>query len=235
MFNKKFFIPLATIALLITACGGKGGKPTSKPSGKTSTSQAPAHVHDYEAVGTAVKNVDNKDVFLKECKSHDDKYIGIAFKDYSDTDLGFVADLSGYTSVPESLKNETKMMEKRCTVSWKINIDKAISGARIEFAAAATSSSSEHQEATLSDRYSAKANDGELAGWDVGSSTTYADVGLNPNSLTYISAQTVDLIAGENTIYLYQGNGGYRLLFGGEVRIHFTGDAVPVVSPDLVK
>ena len=245
MFNKKFFISLAALSLLVTACGGKGGDKTSdKPAGDstsgqpqqsttsnnpaTSTSQAPVHVHDYQAAGAAVKNADGKDVSLMECKDHDSRYIAIAFKDYSSTDLGFKTDLSEYTNVSEEVRNQTMMMEKKCTVSWKINLDKAITGAKLAFAAVSTNP--DQTEKTLSDRHSTKVNDGELTPWGVGS-MTYGEAGLNQTSLTYIEAQTIDLVEGENTISLYQGNGGYRLLFGGEVRIYYNSDAAPVEAP----
>ena len=243
MFNKKFFIPLAAFALLISACGGKGGASTSqKPSGNstsaqqpstsanpsTSTSQAPAHTHSYQAVGSAVKNADQKDVYLMECTDHDDKYIGIAFDDYSEKSADF-GSTSGYTGVPEDLRNESRLLAKNSTITWKINVDKAIQNAKLAFGAVYTGG--DHGTQTFEGKYTTKVNDGESIAWDLSSSLTYDDAGLSQTARAYLVVQTINLVEGENIITLGQGNGGYRLLFGGEVRIHYTGDAEPVEAP----
>ena len=260
MSKRKFLIPLAAFSLLfssLVACGGKGGdrsKSTSKPAdnstsqpagnsttsngggastsqgGNSTTSQQQAHEHDYELVaGSAAKNADDKDVYVKECKDHDDKYIGIAFDDYSEKSADF-GDTSGYTRVPEELRNESHLLAKGSTISWKINIDKAISGAKIAFGAVYTGS--DHGTQLLDGKYTAKVNDGEAKAWEVASDLTYDGAGLSQTARAYVTVLTADLVAGENTITLGQGNGGYRLLFGGEVRVHFSGDAKPV-TPEV--
>ena len=260
MSKRKFLIPLAAFSLLfssLVACGGKGGdksKSTSKPAdnstsqpagnsttsngggastsqgGNSTTSQQQAHEHDYELVaGSTAKNADDKDVYVKECKDHDDKYIGIAFDDYSEKSADF-GDTSGYTRVPEELRNESHLLAKSSTISWKINIDKAISGAKIAFGAVYTGS--DHGTQLLDGKYTAKVNDGEAKAWEVASDLTYDGAGLSQTARAYVTVLTADLVAGENTITLGQGNGGYRLLFGGEVRVHFSGDAKPV-TPEV--
>ena len=260
MSKRKFLIPLAAFSLLfssLVACGGKGGdksKSTSKPAdnstsqpagnsttsngggastsqgGNSTTSQQQAHEHDYELVaGSTAKNADGKDVYVKECKDHDDKYIGIAFDDYSEKSADF-GDTSGYTRVPEELRNESHLLAKSSTISWKINIDKAISGAKIAFGAVYTGS--DHGTQLLDGKYTAKVNDGEAKAWEVASDLTYDGAGLSQTARAYVTVLTADLVAGENTITLGQGNGGYRLLFGGEVRVHFSGDAKPV-TPEV--
>ena len=260
MSKRKFLIPLAAFSLLfssLVACGGKGGdksKSTSKPAdnstsqpagnsttsngggastsqgGNSTTSQQQTHEHDYELVaGSTAKNADDKDVYVKECKDHDDKYIGIAFDDYSEKSADF-GDTSGYTRVPEELRNESHLLAKSSTISWKINIDKAISGAKIAFGAVYTGS--DHGTQLLDGKYTAKVNDGEAKAWEVASDLTYDGAGLSQTARAYVTVLTADLVAGENTITLGQGNGGYRLLFGGEVRVHFSGDAKPV-TPEV--
>ena len=260
MSKRKFLIPLAAFSLLfssLVACGGKGGEKsqsTSKPAdnstsqpagnsttsngggastsqgGNSTTSQQQAHEHDYELVaGSTAKNADGKDVYVKECKDHDDKYIGIAFDDYSEKSADF-GDTSGYTRVPEELRNESHLLAKSSTISWKINIDKAISGAKIAFGAVYTGS--DHGTQLLDGKYTAKVNDGEAKAWEVASDLTYDGAGLSQTARAYVTVLTADLVAGENTITLGQGNGGYRLLFGGEVRVHFSGDAKPV-TPEV--
>ena len=160
-----------------------------------------------------------------ECVDKDDKYIAIAFDDYSEKSADF-GDTSSYTRVPEDLRNESRLLAKNSTISWKVTVDKAIEGAKLAFGAVYTGS--DHGTQLLAGKYSAKVNDGELTAWDVASDLTYDDAGLSQTARSYIVALTINLVAGENTITLQQGNGGYRLLFGGEVRIHYNSDAVPV-------
>lgn len=214
-----------------SAPDSKTSNPTSKssnPDSKSSEPPAPVHTHEYGDATVTVKNGDGKDVFVKECKDKDDKYIGIAFEDYSEKSADF-GDNSSYSSVPEELRNESYLLAKSSTITWKINIDKAISGAKIAFGAVCTSSS--HSDQTLSNKYQAQVNDGALTNWEFDSETTYGDVGFSTSARQYVSVLTADLVAGENTIILSQGNGGYRLLFGGEVRIHYNSDALPVNAP----
>lgn len=264
MLKKKFFIPLAALSLLIsTVAACNGGNKTSEPAGSSSeepktsepapssessvapSSEAPSsssseapHEHDYEAVGTAVKNADGKDVFLKECKSHDDKYIGIAFADFSSHSADFDSKLTQegqYGSVPEEIKSSGFLLKKNSTVTWKINVDKAITGAKLYFGCTMTSSSHSVQKGDENGtvKYSVKVNNGEMVDWAVSGDTTYADVGLeNTTDRVYVNFATVNLVAGENSIVLSQNNAGYRLIFGGEVRLHYTGDAKPVAAPE---
>ena len=201
--------------------------PASSDPAPSSSEPEPVHEHVYAQVGETVKNADDKDVKLYECEAKDSKYIGIAFADYSEKSADF-GDQSGYSSVPEAIRNASFLMAKQSSVTWKIDVDQAIENAKIAFCMVATSSADEHMTATLPNRYSASVNGAELAPWDFPSGTTYSDVGLNPNKQIYLEVLTANLKRGENTITLYQGNGGYRLLFGGEVRVYFEGDAKPV-------
>ena len=205
-------------------------QPSSQPSSESSSeasssSTQPVHEHTYEKAAVPVENSDKKTVKLMECVDKDDKYIAIAFDDYSEKSADF-GDTSSYTRVPEDLRNESRLLAKNSTISWKVTVDKAIEGAKLAFGAVYTGS--DHGTQLLAGKYSAKVNDGELTAWDVASDLTYDDAGLSQTARSYIVALTINLVAGENTITLQQGNGGYRLLFGGEVRIHYNSDAVPV-------
>ena len=244
MKRKTVLISLAALSLLFTGIVGCGNKPeekseepssvapttseTAKPSSSAAptTSEAPApHVHTYgDAIKTA-KNASGKDVFIKECADKDDKYIGIAFDDYSEKSAEF-GSTSSYNNVPEALRNESRLLAKNSTVTWKINVDKAIQNAELEFGVVYTGS--DHGTQTGADgstqKYSIKANDGEFQDWALGS-TTYDEAGLSQTARAYLKYGNINLVAGENTITLRQNNAGYRLLYGGEVRIHFTGDA----------
>lgn len=253
MKKKTVLISLAALSLLFSGIVGCGNKPeekseqpseapttseTAKPSseGKSSenkpsseakptTSEAPAHVHTYgDAIKTA-KNASGKDVFIKECVDHDDKYIGIAFDDYSEKSADFGSTAS-YNNVPTELRNESRLIAKNATVTWKINVDKAIENASLEFGVVYTGN--DHGTQTGADgstvKYSIKANDGEFQDWILGD-TTYDQAGLSQTARAYLKYGNINLVAGENTITLRQNNAGYRLLYGGEVRVHFTGDA----------
>ena len=176
--------------------------------------------HDWaETPSKTAKNADGKDVSLKECTRSDAKLISIAFDDYSAKSAEF-GSTSSYTSVPEDLRNSCHLLDKNSTISWKINVDREIKGAKISFAALATSSSHGDQEFT-DNKYQTRVNGGEYATWTLASGSTYADAGLVQDALTNITVFTADLVRGENTIELKQGGGGYRLLFGGEVRIEY--------------
>ena len=205
-------------------------QPSSQPSSESSSeasssSTQPVHEHTYEKAAVPVENSDKKTVKLMECVDKDDKYIAIAFDDYSEKSADF-GDTSSYTRVPEDLRNESRLLAKNSTISWKVTVDKAIEGAKLAFGAVYTGS--DHGTQLLAGKYSAKVNDGELTAWDVASDLTYDDAGLSQTARSYIVALTINLVAGENTITLQQGNGGYRLLFGGDVRIHYNSDAKPV-------
>ena len=204
---------------------------SSSAAPSSSSSAAPAHEHSYAKVGDSVKNADQKDVYLMECADKDDKYIGIAFDDFSEKSADF-GSTSGYNNVPEELRNSSKLLAKNSTVSWKVNVDKAISGAKLAFGVVYTGS--DHGTQTGADgsttKYSFKVNDGEFVDWALGS-TTYDEAGLSQTARAYLVYGEVNLVAGENVITLRQNNAGYRLLYGGEVRIHYSGDAKPVEAP----
>lgn len=227
-----------------TPASSESAKPSSSsvaPSSQTpassssvapsSSSAAPAHEHNYAKVGESVKNADGKDVYVMECADKDDKYIGIAFDDYSEASAAF-GSTSGYNNVPEELRNESKLLAKNSTISWKFNLDKAVSGAKLAFGVVYTGS--DHGTQTGADgstvKYSIKANDGDFVDWALGS-TTYDEAGLSQTARAYLVYGTIDLVVGENVITLRQNNAGYRLLYGGEVRVHYSGDAKPVEAP----
>lgn len=211
--------------------------PSSSSSSATpsSSSQAPAHEHSYAKVGESVKNADQKDVYVMECADKDDKYIGIAFDDYSsksaDFDSGATA--SKYKEVDADIIASSHMLAKGSSsanggsVTWKFNLDKAVTGAKIAFGVTSTYAS--HGTESCGEKYLVKVNDGEEKAWEA--TGTYDDIGLAPTKITYVVFSTSDLVAGENSITVIQGKEGYRLLFGGEVRIHYSGDAKPVEAP----
>ena len=172
------------------------------------------------------KNADGKDVTLKECSRNDAKCIAIAFEDWSTRSADF-GDTSGYSNVPEELRNSYHLLAKSSTMSWKFNVDKAITGAKISFDVVCTNSDQATTE-FADNRYQTKVNDGEFITWRSAPNNTYGDAGIKVGEIKTVVALTADLVAGENTIELKQGNGGYRLLFGGEVKIEYAGDAAPV-------
>ena len=196
-----------------------------------STSEAPAHEHSYAKVGDSVHNVDGKEVYLMECEAKDDKYIAIKFADYSAKDADFDADAkaSKYAEVDASIWEDAYMLAKTAntSISWKINVDKAIEGAKLEFGVTSTYAS--HGTESCDGKFAVKVNDGEAATWlPTGS---FNDNGVAPTKRTYLVFQNINLKAGENVITLSQVVTGYRWLFGGEVRVHYNTDAKPVEAP----
>ena len=254
MKKRSLLISVATMSLLMAGLIGCGGKPAdeskpvesqpatsqpAKPSSEApkSSSQAPAtsqpaaHVHSYAQVGEKVKNADDKDVYLMECADHDDKYIGVAFADYSAKDDDFDADAkaSKYGEVEASLWDDAVMLAKvaNTSISWKINVDKAIEGAKLAFGV--TSTYATHGSQSADGKFAVKVNDGEAATWLV--TGTFDEIGVAPTKREYLVFQNINLVAGENTITLIQVVTGHRWLFGGEMRVHYAGDAVPVAAP----
>lgn len=223
-----------------TGGGGSSGGGASSAGGSSgggaanSSSQAPApvHVHDYDGAATkTVKNVDGKSVSLYPCKDNDGgKIMAIAFSDYSEKSADF-GNISGkYDEVTDAeLRASSYQLAASSTISWRFNVDKAITGAKVYFGAIATSSG--HKSSKLAEKCQVKLNNGSFANWDHADTVTYEDVGLNQSKRVYVYAATFNLDAGENTITLQQGNKGDRLLYGGDVRITYEGDAVPVNAP----
>ena len=249
MSKKRFFIPLAAFSLLfstVVACNANNNNnpSSSNPPASTSqggggggadsnSSQAPAHDHTYaETASSTVKNSDNKDVKLFQCTAEDNgKMITIAFDDYSEKSAEF-GSTSNYNNVPEELRNSSRLIAKNATVTWKVSVDKAINNAQLAFGVVYTGS--DHGDQTGADgstvKYSFKVNDGDFVDWGMGS-TTYSQAGLSQTARAYYVFGNINLVAGENTISVRQNNAGYRLLFGGDVRIIYEGEAVPVKAP----
>ena len=253
--KSKLLVSVAALGLLVGGLVGcNGGKQSSEPAKSSSTpasqsssqvpssssssaapssssSAAPAHEHNYSKVGESVKNADQKDVYLMECADKDDKYIGIAFDDYSEkaADFDSAANASKYGEVDSAIWDDARMLAKTkgTTISWKINVDKAITGAKLSLGVTSTYES--HGTTDMANQFSVKVNDGQAAAWEV--TGTYNDNGLAPSKRTYLMWKTFDLVAGENTILISQESTSNRLLFGGEVRIHYSGDAKPVEAP----
>ena len=258
MKKKSILITLATFGLLLSGLVGCGNKPSEEPAPSSkpdetsqkseesksedpkpssseqqssqeqpSSSEAP-HEHVYAQVGEAEKNADDKDVKLYECSAKDSRYIAIAFDDYSEKSADF-GSTSGYNNVPEAIRNESRLIAKNATVTWKINIDNPIQNAQIAFGVVYTGN--DHGTQTGADgstqKYSVKVNDGEFVDWALGD-TTYDEAGLSQSERTYLVYTTANLVEGENVITLRQNNAGYRLLYGGDVRIIYTGEAKPV-------
>ena len=213
---------------------GTSSQQAGSSSQQDSSSQQQAHEHDYELVAAAAaKNADGKDVNLYECKDHDSKYISIAFDDFADKSADF-GSTSGYSNVPETIRNESRLIAKNATVTWKFNVDKAINNADLLFGVVYTGNDhgSKGRDDNGTMKYSIKANSGDFADWDLAADDTYDSLGLSQSTRAYIRFGSVNLVEGENTITLRQNNAGYRLLFGGDVRVVYNSDAKPV-TPEV--
>ena len=220
-----------------SSSSSKSSSSSSKASSSSSSSssqQQQVHVHDYTGNPKATYlNSDEKVVRLYDCKDNDEgKVMAIAFADYSEKSADF-GSTSGYNNVPQELRNSSFLIAKNATVTWKVNVDKAITGAKLSFGVVYTGS--DHNTQTGSDggtvKYSFKVNDGSFVDWGMGSNT-YEGCGLSQSARKDYVFGSIDLVAGENTITVRQNNAGYRLLFGGDVKIAYDGDALPVSIPE---
>lgn len=256
MSKKRLFIPLAAFSLLLTsliACnGGNNSKESQKPEessippasetssaassseskSSSSTPDVKPHVHAFgDTPASTVKNSDAKDVSLYRCTADDNgKLMTIAFKDFSEKsdDFDSAANASKYGEVASSIWDDAYMLAKssNTTISWKVSVDKAITGAKLEFGINSTYDS--HGDTDVSGKFQVKVNDGEFAAWEA--TGTYSSIGLSPAQRTYVVFKTINLAAGENVITLKQANQSNRLIFGGDVKISYEGDAVPVAE-----
>ena len=218
---------------------GKSSSTTGKSSSgassskSSSSSQAPVHVHSFgDTAKATVKNSENKNVSLFECAENDDgKLITIAFKDYSEKsdDFDSAANASKYKEVAEDIWDDAYMLAKSSstTISWKVSVDKAITGAKLSLGINSTYAS--HKSTDVAGQFEVKVNDGAFAAWEA--TGTYESLGLAPTQRTYVVFKTIDLVAGENVITVKQASQSNRLLFGGDVRIVYDGEAVPVTAP----
>ena len=230
--NKKSEEPANSSTPDQTSQKSEESKDSSKDSTPSSEDQQssvePPHEHAYAQVGEAVKNRDDKDVKLFECSAQDSRYIAIAFDDYSEKSADF-GSTSGYNKVPEELRNESRLLAKNSTVTWKVSLDADIENAQIAFGVIYTGD--DHGTQTGADgntqKYSVQVNDGEFVDWSLGT-TTYDEAGLSQSTRSYLVYTTANLKRGDNTITLRQNNAGYRLLFGGDVRLYYQGEAKPV-------
>ena len=248
MSKKRFFIPLAAFSLLfstVVACNANNNNPsgssntpasTSKQDGSSggsassSSSAAPAHTHTYGDTATkTVKNADQKNVSVYQCTENDNgKMMVIAFDDYSEKSADF-GDTSGYSGVPQEIRESSHLLAKGSSISWKVKMDKAVTGAQVAFGMVYTGS--DHGSQSLDGKYTVKVNSGSSQSWDLVAGKTYDGAGLAQTARNYIAVATINLVEGDNVITLEQGNGGYRLLFGGDVRVMYDGDANPVDVP----
>ena len=210
---------------------GESSSQQGSSSSQGGDSSQQAHEHDYQQVGEAVKNADGKDVKLFECKDKDDKYLAMAFADYSEKNEDFdsAANATKYKEVAADLWTDAVMLAKTKTakVTWKFNLDKAVSGAKLEFGLTSTYAS--HGNTSFADKYLVQVNGAAATSWDA--TGTYTANGLAPTKRVYITFKTIDLVEGENVITIQQNNTENRLLHGGEMRIHYSGDAKPVEAP----
>ena len=257
MKKKSILITLATFGLLLSGlvgCGkqpvgpsesgksdetsqkseesskedSKSSEPSSSAESSSSSENQPPHEHSYAKVGESEHNIDGKEVYVMECAAHDDKYIAIKFADYSAIDAAFDADAkaSKYGEVEASIWEDAHMLAKTkgTGISWKINVDKAIEGAKLSLGITSTYAS--HGTTDMAGQFKVKVNDADAVAASI--TGTYSDNGLDPSKRTYLEFATINLVAGENTIRLTQESTSNRLLFGGEVRVHYSGDAKPV-------
>ena len=207
---------------------------SSEPPVESSEEPPAPHVHEYGNPVTRY-NSEGKEVTMKSCADDDAKEISIAYND-------------GKT-LGGKLALETKM-EKGAHTEWHINVDKAITGAKIYFEGTAGTNNGRYffnqnkevnpvnpvtgeefpddDAGTNADkatedqwRYMVSVGEGEKIAPKQGGTFTDAGAGVGP---MYFA--DIDLAAGDNVVKLWQMNIGFRLTFSGNVYIRYEGDAV---------
>ena len=194
------------------------------------------HVANYKKLDKK-QNSDGKDVVLGEDKFLNNKAIEIAFKDFS-------------TAPANPSGTNPWYMAKNSFAEWKIEVDKAIEGAKLYFSLECSSDTHLARHLFNEAKWNAEHPDNPVAlpgqspdtvdeaDWRysiaVGSQDypilnygTMAESGVKKtNTQTYVYFGDINLAAGENVIKLTQNNIGYRMKFNQNVRIVFEGDAV---------
>ena len=192
-------------------------------------------------------NADGKNVTLSQCSIGGEKAITMESKDISGA--------KAFTRTSENLvepevfalgeaKNvagaASYKLDKGTAIFWKISVDKAITGAKLEIGAKYSNSGSRcfgnHHDYSDSNTNGDKDEESE---WRIYASvdgvnflhpnyekTTLINSKLDSSAGKFADFGTVDLVAGENLIYAVQPNIGYRIEFTGGIRISYTGDAV---------
>ena len=190
--------------------------------------------HDLDDETAVVRlNSDNKKVTQKDCKvGHEhvltmplDNNSGI-FKtvDGAEKDQFTIGDASTFKPT-----NGVYKMTKKDAILFKINVATAVQGAEIEIGAKYTNPSSRYfynhgdggsqGDNPDSDtyRYYTKVNDGEFVG--IKYSGLMSSIFGDGTTIEYMPLGKFDLKAGENLIYVRQGNLGYRVSLEGEFRV----------------
>ena len=212
--------------------------------GQTKTESIDALAHNYTDLATKL-NSDEKIVKLSSCSVGNEKTIRVAMNQISGA---FNTSKSSAEGEPEAFAlgaaktlaaaDEYKL-DKNVAIAFKVNVSAPITGAKL-YAGAKMSSGHENRcwynmaiagnetntsspDAVTEDGYRlyCKVNDGAFTPINPeGTFGTY----LGTSQGKYFPVGTFDLVAGENIIYIRQGNLGYRLTLGGELRIVFNGD-----------
>ncbi len=209
---------------------------------KRVVTETPKGAHNYKVEKT-VANADGNPVTLGTCAGCGDKEIAIAY-----TDGVTYKDGVAQSSVSTKMANDGKT-----NTAWHINVDKAITGAKIYFEGKTDSSGNMNRyffnqakpnpftgetvdnpgnppdDASEADwRYSVQIGDGAKIYPNVQGTYTEAGCGAGP---FYFA--DIDLKAGDNVIRLWQEAIGYRLTFSGKVHIMFNSDAT-IVGEEIV-
>ena len=194
------------------------------------------HVINYKAIDSRL-NSDEKTVYLGEDKFLGNKAIEIAFKDFS-------------TAPVNPSGTNPWYMAKNSFAEWKIEVDKAIEGAKIYFSLECSSTThiarhlfneakyneahpdapvplpSQSPDTTAEDDWRYAVAVGET-NYPLLNDKTLGESGVKEvNKQYYVYFTDINLAEGENVIRLTQCNMGYRMKFNQNVRIVYNTDAV---------
>ena len=182
------------------------------------SSEVAPHEHVYTEKKTALNRLD-KVVTLYECEDDDAKEIAISFTDYTSAEF-------------DATKGQWTLGKNKEAV-WHIDVDKDIEGAEIYFESKMSDKSHAEMHFVAPEGESeggttrAEVSVGEVdavPGYDY-NLNSYGEAGLTATEFNMYFLAKINLKAGENKIVLHQNNVGYRLMYGGSVRIRYNGDA----------
>ena len=212
--------------------------------GQTKVETIAALEHDFTDVSTKV-NHDGMNVKLSTCSVGNEKMIRMNASDFS---KAFTTSNSNAEGEPEAFaigdelakRPSSLKLDKKVAIAYKISVSAPIENAKLyigaqmssghegrafyNMAIAGDETNTQSPDATTEDgyRYYAKVNDSAFE--PVNPATNYGAV-LKAGEIKYLPLGTFNLAAGDNLIYVRQGNIGYRLTFAGEFRIAFEGEA----------
>ncbi len=196
--------------------------------------------HDLDADTEVIKlNSDGKKVMQYDCKTGKEKVAAIAMKDISGvfkTDA--VEGQAEKWTIGDNANKaaaDTYKMDKGTALLFKLSVSEAVNGAFISIGGKFSNANQRHfynhgdggqngdDPAADQNRYYTKVNDGEFT--PVAFNDYMQNLFGDGSEVRYIPLGKFNLVAGENLIYIRQGNLGYRVTLQGFLYVALNGNA----------